>query len=167
MVGQLLQPGGGGAGLLVAGLGGLGEAGGPVGNDLQVAQNQLGVDGLDVAQGVHAAVHMHDVGAAEAAHHMHNGVTLADVAQELVAQTLALGSALYKTGDVHELHDGGGLLVGVPDFGQLVQPGVRHGHDAGVGVDGAEGVVGRGGVLGAGDGVEQGALAHVGQAHNT
>ena len=39
------------------------------------------------------------------AHHMHDGVALADVAQELVAQAGTLAGTLHQTGDVHELHD--------------------------------------------------------------
>ena len=54
----------------------------------------------------------------------------------------------------------------VVHLAQLVQTVVGHSHHAHVGVDGAEGVVGALGA-GVGDGVEQGALAHVGQTHNT
>ena len=109
---------------------------------------------------------MDDVIIVKAAHHMDDGVGHADVAQELVAQTLAAGGTLDQTGDVHKLDDSGGGLLGVVHLGQLVQTVVRHRHHAHVGVDGAEGVVGALGA-GVGDGVEQGALAHVGQAHDT
>ena len=57
--------------------------------------------------------------------------------------------------------------VGLPDLSQLIQPLVRHGHDAAVGLDGAEGVVCSLRVLGGGDGVEQSGLADVGQADDT
>ena len=106
---------------------------------------------------------MDDVVVVKAAHHVHQRVALPDMAQELVAQARALGRALDQARDVHELHDGGGLFVGLPHLGQLVQPGVGHRHDAAVGLDGAEGVVGRLGVAGRGDGVEKGRLAHIGQ----
>ena len=72
---------------------------------------------------------------------MHNGVALADVAQELVAKARALTGTLYKARDIHELHDGRGLFIGLPDLGQLVQTLVRHGYDAAVRLDGAEGIV--------------------------
>ena len=81
---------------------------------------------------------MDDVVIVKAAHHMHNGVALADVAQELVAKASTLAGTLHKARDIHELHDGRGLFVGLPDLGQLVQPLVRHSHDAGVRLDGAE-----------------------------
>ena len=97
---------------------------------------------------------------------MDDGVGLPDVGQELVAQARALAGALDETGDVHELDDRRGLLVGLVHLRQLVQPLVGDGHHAHVGVDGAEGIVGalRAGV---GDGVEQRRFAHVGQAHDT
>ncbi len=116
--------------------------------------------------GSHAALHVDDVVVVKAADHVDDGVRLPDVGQKLVAQALALGGALHQTGDVHELDDRRGLLLGLVNFRQLVQPGVGHRHHAHVGVDGAEGIVGRL-RAGVGDGVKEGALAHVGQTHNT
>ena len=121
---------------------------------------------LDVAQRIHGNVlagvghHVHDVFIVEAAHHMDDGVRAADVLQELVAQSRALAGALHQAGNVHELDDGGRFLVRLIHLRQLVQPRIRHGHHAHVGLDGAEGVVGalRPGV---GNGVEQGALANI------
>ena len=110
---------------------------------------------------------MDDVVVVEAAHDMHDGVALTDVAEELVAQTGALACALDQTGDIDELHDGGSLFVGLPDLSQLIQPLVGHGHDAAVRLDGAERIVGRLRVLGGGDGVEQSGLADVRQTDDT
>ena len=174
VVGQLLQPGSlGGSTLVVAALGGLCHAACTVLHHFQVGEDQLIVDGVDVGDGVHSLGlgdilhHMDDVVIVKAAHHVHDGVALADVAQELVAQACALAGTLYQTCNVHELHDSGGLLVGLPDLGQLVQALVRHGHDAAVGLDGAEGVVGSFRILGGSDGIEQSGLADVGKSHDT
>ena len=60
-----------------------------------------------------------------------------------------------------------GVFLLVCQIGQLVQPLVRHSHDAGVRLNGAEGVVCGLRVFGGGNGVEQGGLAHVRQADNT
>ena len=79
---------------------------------LQVGQQQFGLDGIDVAQGIHAAVHMGDVLILEAAHHFHDGGAFADIAQELVAQTFALAGAAHQTGDVDEVHAGVDGLLG-------------------------------------------------------
>ena len=108
-----------------------------------------------------------DVVVVEAAHDMDDGIALADVAEELVAEAGTLACALDEAGDVHELHDSGGLLVGLPDLSQLVQPLVRHGHDAAVRLDGAEGIVCSFCVLGGGDGIEQSGLADVRQTDDT
>ena len=97
---------------------------------------------------------------------MDDGVHLPDVGEELVAQALAFRGALYQAGNVHKLDGGGGELLRLVHFSQLVQAFVRHSHHAHVGLDGAEGVVGRLGA-GVGNGVEKGAFAHVGQAHDS
>ncbi len=112
-----------------------------------------------------AGSHVDHVVVLEAAHHVHDGVHLADVAEELVAQALAPAGALHQAGDIHEFQRGGGVLLGVVHLGQHVQPVVGHGHHAGVRLDGAEGIVRRLRAR-AGDGVEQRALAHVRQAND-
>ena len=115
---------------------------------------------------VRAALHVDDVLIVEAPHYVDNGVRHADVGEELVSQALALAGALHQTRDVHELDDGGGGFLGIIHFAELVQPGVRHGHHAHIGIDGAEGVIGalRAGV---GNSVEQGRFPHVGQTHDS
>ena len=131
-----------------------------------VGHHQLQIDDVDVPKGIGTALHMGDVAVLKAPHHMDDGVGGADVAQELVAQTLALGGALHQTGDVHEFDDGGGKLLGIVHIPEPLQPLVGNGHHAHVGVYGAEGIVGGFGT-GVGDCVEQGALAHVGQTHDS
>ena len=135
-------------------------------NGLQVLQLQLRVDDLLVAHGVHAAIDMHDVRIVEAAQHMDDGVALADVTQELVAQTLTLRGPFHETRDIHDLtrrrHD----APRVYEFRQLIQSLIRDRDLSHLCVDGAKREVGclR---LGAGQTVEQCRFAHVGQAHNT
>ena len=73
------------------------------GDGFDVGEDQLGLDGVDVARGIDAAVHMDDVFVLKAAHHVDDGVHLADVGEELVAQTLAVAGALDQTGDVDKL----------------------------------------------------------------
>ena len=138
----------------------------PALHHLQVGHDQLQVDDGNIPGGVTAALHVDDVVVVKAAHHVDNGVGLPDVGQELVAQALPLGGPLHQAGDVHKLDDRRGLLLGLVDLGQLVQPGVRDRDHAHIGVNGTEGVVG-GLRPRVGDGVEKGALAHVGQAHDS
>ena len=108
---------------------------------------------------------MDDVLIVKAPDHMDNRVCHADVGEELVAQPLSPAGPLHQTGDVYELDHRRGSLLGMVHLAELVQPGVRHGHHAHVGVDGAEGVIGalRAGV---GNSVEEGRFAHVGQAYD-
>ena len=51
----------------------------------------------------------------EAAHHVRDGVGLADVGEELVAQPFALGGAGDQAGDVDELDDRGDHLLRLGD----------------------------------------------------
>ena len=132
----------------------------------QVGQDELGLDGLHVGERVHAAGHVHHVRIPEEAHHLADGVRLADVREELVAQALALAGAGDQAGDVHELHRCRHDARRVVDGGQGVQPRVGHGDHAHVGLDGGERVVGREAAL-VREGREQRGLADVGQPDDT
>ncbi len=132
----------------------------------EIGEHQLGVDGGDVPQRVDAAVDVDHVRRLEAAHHVEDGVDLADVAEELVAQALARARAAHQAGDVDDAHGGREDLLALDEPRELAEPGVGHGDDADVGLDGAERVVLRL-RLGGGEGVEQGALADVGQADDS
>ena len=68
----------------------------------EVFQLQLCVDDFLVAYGVHRAVHVDDVAIVEAAQHVDDGVALADVAQELVAESFTFAGALHQSGNVYD-----------------------------------------------------------------
>ena len=97
---------------------------------------------------------------------MDDGVALADVAEELVAEAGTLACALDKTRDIDKFDDGGSLLLGSIHLGELVEALVRNGHHADVRLDGAEGVVGafRARV---GDRVEESGLADIRQSDDS
>ena len=151
---------------LVAALGGLLRLVHAAFAHFRVREDQLQIDDVDVAQGVGAAFHVGDVAVVKAAHDMDDRIGRADVGKKLVAQTLALGRALDKAGDVDELNDGGGELFWVVQIAQPLQTLVRHLHDADIRVDGAESVVVRRD-SGVGDGVEKGGFADVRQSDDT
>ena len=94
---------------------------------------------------------------------MNDGVDLADVGQELVAQALAFAGAFHEARDVHELDHGEDGALRAHDPRQRVEPRVGHLHDAGVGLDRGERIV-RHERLGGGQRVEEGGLADVGKA---
>ena len=109
---------------------------------------------------------MDDVVTVKAAHHVDYGINLADMAEELVAQTFTMAGAFYQAGYIHKFYCCRCVFFRIVHFGQLIQPFVRHGNYAHIGFDGAERKVGAGGA-GVGYGVKKGAFAHIWQTHNT
>ena len=109
---------------------------------------------------------MGDVVVLETTQHVGDGIALADIAEELVAQPLALRCAAHEAGDIDELqlrrHDLGRFT----NSRDLVEPRIGHGDAAGVRLDRAEGVVGRLSRLSGGQRIEQRRLADVWQADN-
>ena len=97
---------------------------------------------------------------------MDDGVALADVAQELVAQALALAGAFHEACYVYYLTRGGNNSSRMHNLGQLGQPLVGNGDDSQVGLYRTEGEVGCLS-LGARQTIEQCGLTHVGQSHDT
>ena len=160
---EFFEQGGEAQGFLVTGAGFLDLAGVDALNGGEVGQGEFGDDGLDVGDGVDAAVDVDDVGVVEAADDVDDGVGLADVGEELVAEAFAFAGASDEAGDVDEFDDGGLDLLGLDDFSELGEAGVRDFYDADVGLDGAEGVVGSFDA-GFGQRVEEGGFADVGQA---
>ena len=131
-----------------------------------VGDHQLGLDRLGVADGIDAALHVRDVGVLEAAQHVGDGIDLADVAEELVAEALALGGAAHEAGDVDEGEPRRDLGGRARDVAQLVEPRIGHADVADVGLDGAEGIVGGLRRRRLRQRVEEGGLADVRQAHD-
>jgi len=109
---------------------------------------------------------MYYVGVVEATENVDDGITLSDITQELVAQTLTLRGPFHEARDIYDLtrrrHD----APRVYEFRQLIQSLIRDRNLSHLCVDGAKREVGclR---LGAGQTVEQCRFAHVWQAHNT
>ncbi|KPX26538.1 hypothetical protein ALQ28_05001 [Pseudomonas syringae pv. delphinii] len=130
---------------------------------VEVGEDQFKVDDLDVAFWVDAVGNVNYVLVFEAAHYVGDGIGLADIGEKLVAQAFAFRGACHEAGDVDELHGGWQDTFRVDDGRQGSQTRVRHRHDAGVRLDGAEGEV-LGCNTGFGQGVEQGGLADVRQA---
>ena len=149
--------------LVAACLGGLGIAHILLFDSGEVGERKFGVDGLDVGHRVDSAVDMNDVAVLETAHHVRNGVGLADVGQKLVAQALALGRAGHQSRDVDEFDRRRKDALRVRYLGQRRQARIGHFDDAHVWLDGAKRVVlGRDASLC--QRVEQGGFADVGQA---
>ena len=89
-------------GFLVAALRLLLERGDALLQALEIGEHQLGLDRLDVGDRIDLALDMDDVAVLEAAHDVGDGVDLADVGEELVAEAFALRRAAHEAGDVDE-----------------------------------------------------------------
>ena len=74
----------------------------------------------------------------KAAQHMNDGVAFTYVAQELVAQTLALAGTFYQTGYIHNLNGGGNYPARMNQLGQFGESLIRYGYCTYVGFDSAE-----------------------------
>lgn len=73
----------------------------------EVGEHELGIDDLDVTDGIDRSGDVVDVRTLKAADDLNDGVHLADVAQELVAETLALAGSCDEAGDIDKLNRGG------------------------------------------------------------
>jgi len=133
---------------------------------VEVGEEELGVDDVDVVEGVDSAGDVDDLGVGEAPDDVEDGVGGADVAEELIAEAFTLGGAFDEAGDVDELHGGGDEGLGLDEGGDFLETLIGHGDDARVGVDGAERVVG-GLRLGRGECVEDGGFSYVRQADDS
>src|SRR5947208_194554 len=79
-----------------------------------------------------APLDVDDVVVLEAPHHVRDRVGLADVGEELISETLALGGAADQAGDVDEVHGGGDDRLRMVERDQRVEPRVGHRHHADV-----------------------------------
>jgi hypothetical protein len=86
---------------------------------LKIFDLKLNIYYLLVADGIHCAVHMGYVIVVKAAQYMDNGIALAYVAQELVAQTLALAGTLDQSGYIDNLNGSGDYPARANKFGQF------------------------------------------------
>ena len=131
---------------------------------LEIGEHQLGLDGLDVGDRIDPVLHVGDVGVLEAAHHVRDGIDLADIGQELVAEALALRGAAHQAGDIHEGQPGRHDLGRLGKLGQHVKTRVRHRDLADVRLDRAERIVRGLGGRRLRQSIEERRLADVGQA---
>ena len=133
---------------------------------LQIRERKFGVDGLDVGDRIDLAGDVHDVRVLEAAHHVRDGIGLANVGQELVPQAFTLGCACHQPRDVDELDHRRNDFLRLGDSGKHRQARVGHLDDADVRLNGTERIILRRDPR-LGQRVEQRGFADVGQADDT
>ena len=133
----------------------------------QIRQTELQIDHLCITGRSNGTGHMDDVVILKAADHMNNRIHLADVGQELVSETFSLACSLHQSGDIDEFHPCGNGVEAAAELGELIKALIRYGHRADVRLDGAERKVGGLRLSVGHQSVEQGGLAHIGQADNS
>ena len=98
---------------------------------VEVSERELDLDDAQVFERVGRTGH---VAVLERPEDEHDRIHLADVRQELVAETLALRCPFDQAADVDELHRRGDHVLRRTHLGELPQPVVGHLGDADVGV---------------------------------
>ena len=81
---------------------------------------------------------MSDILILKAANYMSDGIGFSDISQKLVTESLTLGGAGHKTGDINKFHTGWYHSLGIDDVCQFIQTTVRHGNNTGIGLNSAE-----------------------------
>ena len=84
----------------VTGLGGFLGAVEALGYGVEISEREFGVDDFNVGKRVDAAGDMGDVVVLEAAHDMRNGIGLANVGEEFIAEAFAFRGARDQARDV-------------------------------------------------------------------
>ena len=130
-----------GEGFLVLAGGALADLNDAAFDTFKVRKHQLRFNRLGVRYGIDTAFDMGDVIVLEAAQHMHDGIHLADIRQELVAQPLPARGAAHEAGNVHEVDAGRDDFLRTCDLGNLVLARIGNRHFAGVRLNGAERIV--------------------------
>ena len=131
---------------------------------VEIGEHQLGLDGLDVGDRIDAVLDMGDVGSSKQRTTCAMASTSRMLAEELVAEPLALGGAAHQAGDVDEGQPRRDDLGRLRERRELVEPRIGHRHLADIRLDGAERIVRRLRRRGLGQRVEERRLADIRQA---
>src|SRR5690606_15346250 len=99
---------------------------------------QLRLHRIGVRHRIDAALDMGDVVILEATQDVDDRIDLADIGEELVAETFALGRTPDETGDVDKGNAGRDDFLGAGDLRDVSQARVRNSNLAGIRLYGAE-----------------------------
>ena len=84
---------------------------------------------------------MHNVVVVETAQHVYNSICLADVSEELVAESLAFACTFYKTCNIHNVACGRHNASWMNYFGKFVETFIGNGYLSQLCIDCTEGEV--------------------------
>src|SRR5947207_3118071 len=138
----------------------------PLFQAVEIGQHQFCLDRLDIADRIDTAFDMGDIAILETAHHMGDGIDFADIGEELVAESFALGGAAHQARNIDESEPSRDDLGALAYRRQPVEARIGNPYVTDIGLDGAEGIVRRLGRRRLGEGVEQSRFADIRQADN-
>ena len=133
----------------------------------EVRQNELRRNHFNVPHRVDRASHVVNIRTLETAHDLDDRVDFADVAQELIAESLSFARSLHQSRNIDEFDRCRNDFLRFRERRQLLEALVRNIHDADVRLDRAEGEIGCVSLAGAGDRVEESGLADIGQSDDS
>ena len=107
-----------------------------LGDGLEVGELELELENVDVANRVDATLDVRDVGILERANHERRRISLADVSEEAVAQSLAAARAAHQPGNVGECDRGRDHLGRLEQRGKPIEARIGDRHDSRVRFDG-------------------------------
>ena len=152
--------------LISAGLGSLLRLRQSTLHSLQILDLQLIIDHLHIAHRVHSRVDMSDIIIIETAEHMDDGIRLADISQELIAEALTLRGPLHEPGDVDDLHRSRDHRPGVAELHEASQTIIGHRDHTHIRFNSTEREISRL-CLRIAKTVKESGLADIGQPHDT
>jgi len=86
-------------------------------NRFEVFQLQLHVNHLLVSNRVDTAVDVNHIAVVKTPQYVQNGVGLADVTEELVAEALSFAGTFDQSSDIHNLNGGWNHILGLDQVG--------------------------------------------------
>mmetsp|Transcript_11226 Transcript_11226/g.16868 ORF Transcript_11226/g.16868 Transcript_11226/m.16868 type:complete len:244 (-) Transcript_11226:52-783(-) len=132
-------------------------------NVLQVLDSKFAADSFDVANRVDLVFCMDDIVVLKSSHHVDDAIHRLDVRQEGISQTLALGSTLDESGNVHHVQEGLHLTLWLVLLHEPVEPLIWHECPGLRRVDGAKREIRSLGMVGLAQRVVESALADIRQ----
>ncbi len=108
---------------------------------LKIGEDQLECDHFDVVDRINAARYVDDIEILKAANDLDDRVGLANVGEELIAETLSLRCAFYQACDIDEAHGGVDDLFAIRLGRKSTEAGIVDIDDAEIRIDGAKRIV--------------------------
>ena len=121
----------------------------------QIGEHQFGIDYFNVTNRVNSSADVMNIGILKATDDLYNRVYLANMTEELIAETFAHARAFDETSDINELNRGRHNFLGMRDLSKSRQARIWHGDDADVWINRAKWIILGGRLVGACNRIEK------------